>query len=383
MTETKDFINPFLTRNYRFWTGVPCSFLKSLINFTLMSRETTYITAASEGEAIAIAIGSYLAGQKSVVLCQNSGLGNTINPLTSLCHPFRIPLLLIVSHRGSPELADEPQHALMGIITEDLLKTLKIPFRIFPNDGPDVDRILEEADRYMDRENRPFALIVKKNALTDYSLSERSFRTTQAPASAQGSFVTPPPERMSRLEAIKIVRNHFTDNALLLGTTGKTGRELFSLGHKSNQLYVVGGMGCASAIGLGLCLSQSKQRKVVIFDGDGAILMKMGTLATIGHYSPEHLIHIALDNEVHESTGGQETVSPSIDLAQIASSCSYRHSFRADTPEGLNRIVKNALKISGPTFIHLKIKPGSDPKLGRPTLSPEEVKKEFMEYIRQ
>ncbi|MBI4125591.1 MAG: phosphonopyruvate decarboxylase [Deltaproteobacteria bacterium] len=377
MIQAKDFIEPALERGYRFWSGVPCSFLTPFINYVIQNKELRYVGASSEGEAVAIAIGSYLAGNKSVAICQNSGLGNMVNPLTSLNYPFRIPLLLIVTHRGAPGIQDEPQHVLMGQITEKLLETMRIPYLPFPEEGRDVQRTLAEVENYIEKENLPFALIMKKDAVTSYPLEQKITFHHFPVSPVEGKFYWSGDSRMRRLEAIQIIKETASQRALLIATTGKTGRELFALGHQSNQIYIVGGMGCAAGIGLGLSLGQPS-KKVLVLDGDGAVLMKMGTLATIGHYQPKNLIHIVLDNEAHESTGAQFTVSGSTDIASVASACRYRKLFRCDQAKDLKRYLDLAMQSEGPVMIHVKIAVGSDPKLGRPTLTPHEVKDQFV-----
>lgn len=330
---------------------------------------------------MALSIGSYLSGNKAVAICQNSGLGNMVNPLTSLNYPFRIPLLLIVTHRGAPGIKDEPQHVLMGQITEELLETMRIPHLPFPENTEDVKRTLDEAETYMNGENLPFALIMKKDAVKSYPLKQKVRFSDFPLVSVEGQFYLSADSRMRRLEAIQMIKEKVSRQALLVATTGKTGRELFALGHLSNQIYMVGGMGCAAGVGLGLSLGQ-QSKKVVVIDGDGAVLMKMGTLATIGHYQPNSLIHIVLDNEAHESTGAQSTVSGSMDIANIASACRYRKIFRCDRKEDFESSLRLALQSQGPVMIHAKVAVGSDPNLGRPKLSPSEIKDQFMRWIK-
>ena len=140
MIEARSFVEPARARGYSFWSGVPCSFLTPFINYVLQDGALDYLGAASEGEAVAIASGAVLGGRRSVVICQNSGLGNTVNPLTSLNYTFKIPVLLIVTHRGAPGVHDEPQHELMGRITGDLLDTMEIPWKTFPVQDDEIER---------------------------------------------------------------------------------------------------------------------------------------------------------------------------------------------------------------------------------------------------
>jgi phosphonopyruvate decarboxylase len=380
LIKSEDFIKPILARGYDFWTGVPCSILKPFINYVIGAKELDYVGASSEGEAVGIAMGAHLSGRKTVVICQNSGLGNMINPLASLNYTFRIPTLLIVTHRGAPESKDEPQHELMGQITRELLETMRIPSRDFPEETKDIERALEEADEYMNSERLPYALIMKKGIISPHPLKEKKSAASTLASEPQGTFSVSSKKRMARLHAIKTILGSLVGDELIIATTGKTGRELFDLGHRPRQLYVVGGMGCASSIGLGLSISRP-ERKVIVLDGDGATLMKMGTLATIGWCAPKNLLHVILDNEAHESTGGQATASETADIGRIAAACSYKAVFRTDTDEGLRESIKAALGSDGPVMIHIKVSVGSEAGLGRPTLTPVQVKEEFMRLL--
>jgi phosphonopyruvate decarboxylase len=383
MIEAREFLAPALARGYSFWTGVPCSFLTPFINYVIQSEDLDYVGAASEGEAVGIAAGAHLAGRKTVVICQNSGLGNTVNPLTSLNYPFKIPTLLITTHRGAPDIDDEPQHELMGKITPDLLDTMEIPWEVFPAEASQVEETLARAERSMEATGRPYALLMKKGTVAKFPLEREEPPLYDAPVEVKGGLCRKPSERMKRSDAIAVVRDVFSDHALI-ATTGKIGRELFSLGHRSNQLYCVGSMGCASAMGLGAALVSEGigegGKPVAVLDGDGAALMKMGAFATIGHYAPRGLIHVLLDNEVHESTGAQTTVSSSIDFARIAAACGYREVVRSDDLAALPGLLAELKEKAGPMLIHLKVAVGSIPDLGRPTMTPEEVKREFMTW---
>lgn len=382
MIQASDFIEPAWQGGWSFWAGVPCSFLTPFINGAIQDSRLQYVAASSEGEAVAAAVGAFLAGTKPVVICQNSGLGNMVNPLTSLAYPFRIPLLLIVTHRGAPGIPDEPQHVLMGQITTELLDTLRVPHLPFPLEKEKVGDVLEEVQGFQSREQLPFSLVMSKGSVAPYPLMERKRDLFPEITPVEGHFVLQPERRMRRGAAIRLIREFFGGRAALVATTGKTGRELFTLGHSPNQFYVIGGMGCAAGIGLGLSLGK-KSKKIVVIDGDGAILMKMGTLATIGHYQPENLIHIVLDNEAHESTGGQFTVSGSVDLAGVAAACRYRKVLRCDTPEDFEKILPVADGSLGPVMVHVKVSVGSDPGLGRPTLGPLAIRNGFMDWMKE
>ena len=186
---------------------------------------------------------------------------------------------------------------------------------------------------------------------------------------------------MTRIQAIEVVREAAGDEAALIGTTGKIGRELYAIGDQPNQLYVVGSMGCASGIAMGVQLGSGGRRPVVVLDGDGAALMKMGTLATIGYYAPSPFVHVIIDNEAHESTGGQATVSSGVDFATIAAGCGYRNTWRVDSPDALAAAVSEAMRLEGPNLVHVKVAVGSAADLGRPGLAPTEVKDRFMAWL--
>jgi len=381
MIAASDFLGPAVALGYDFWTGVPCSILTPFINSVIQSEALDYVGAASEGEAVGIAAGAHLAGRKTVVICQNSGLGNTVNPLTSLNYPFRVPTLLITTHRGAPDISDEPQHELMGQITGDLLDALRIPWERFPTAVEQVGPVLERAETSMRETGLPFTLLMSKGSVAKVGIEPTARQPFGPPAVVEGAFERSPGERMKRVTAIRLAREVLGEETALFATTGKIGRELYTLGHRDNQLYVVGSMGCASGMALGAALSG--RRPVAVFDGDGALLMKMGALATIGHQRPADFLHIVLDNEAHDSTGGQATISASIDIAGIAAACAYQRCWRVDDEDALREILAQARQADGPAMVHVKVAPGSDPGLGRPDRTPEQVKRGFMRWLQR
>lgn len=380
MIQATSFLEPLQLRGFSFYSGVPCSFLKPFINSVINSSRLDYVGATSEGEAAGITLGAYLAGRNTVTMCQNSGLGNVVNPLTSLNFPFRIPTLLITTWRGEPGLQDEPQHNLMGQITHQLLDTLRIPWIPFPESDDEIEEAIREADSYMTERQLPFALVLRKGAITSSKLGAKPVPNKadihkQIRAFGLGS------ERPTRTQAIKQILENTADADAIIATTGKTGRELFTLDDRHGNLYVVGGMGTAAPIGLGISLCQPKQRTIIL-DGDGAALMKLGALATIGHYQPEKFLHIILDNESHDSTGGQATASSTTHFAHIAAAANYRNVYTAESLEEINACFKDEKRHNGPSLLHLKIKSGSPEKLGRPTVKPHQVKERFMDFLK-
>jgi phosphonopyruvate decarboxylase len=379
MISAAAFIEHARALGYSLFAGVPCSFLKPFINYVISDRALDYIGAASEGEAVGITLGAYLGGRQTVTMCQNSGLGNMVNPLTSLNHPFRIPTLLITTWRGEPGVKDEPQHELMGRITHRLLETMEIPWLPFPREEAQIAPTMAQAEASMKERSKPFALVMSQDSVAEYDLAEPPApgRVTTA---VRRHDPLPLGERMIRTEALQAVLESLAGDEAILGTTGKTGRELFTLADRASHLYVVGGMGTASAIGFGLARTQPKL-PVVVLDGDGAALMKLGSFATIGHYQPANLLHILLDNESHDSTGGQRTVSGVVDFVGVAAATNYRHAISAERPDDVRAAVQFLRQQAGPSLLHVRIRPGSPKNLGRPTVKPHEVKERFMAWV--
>lgn len=380
MIEASSFIEHLRELNYSQYAGVPCSYLKPFINYVIDDPTLDYLGAASEGEAVGITLGAYFGGRKTVTMCQNSGLGNMVNPLTSLNYPFQVPTLLITTWRGEPGGKDEPQHEQMGRITKGLLDAMEIPSLPFPTETDQIERTMAEAEASMAERNKPFALIMSKDSVAPHKLScqqDSQAVTTDIRLADWRSTE----ERTTRTGALNAVLENLNGDEAIIATTGKTGRELFTIADRPNHVYVVGGMGCASGIGFGVAHALPDQ-PVVVIDGDGAALMKLGALATIGHYQPKNLIHIVLDNEQHDSTGGQQTVSGTTRFAEVAAAVNYRRAWSIDDPSAIGPAVKELRGINGPSLLHVKIKPGSPDELGRPTIKPHEVKDRFMQFLR-
>jgi len=371
-----DFLDPARALGFDFYTGVPCSFLTPVINRVISRPGIDYIAAANEGDALAIAAGAWLAGRRTVVMCQNSGLGNLINPLTSLNYPFRIPTLMIVTWRGQPGLKDEPQHELMGRITADMLALAAVRHAPFPTAEGDVAGALEEAEAAMAETGLPFAFILRKGAVRDDGLDQAERPPRPAGRVRRAAAAGPPP---ARIEALGTLLEHLPAAAAVIATTGKSGRELFTLADRAQHLYQVGSMGCAASMGLGVALNFAGP--VVVVDGDGAALMRLGGLATIGALGPGNLVHVILDNGVHDSTGGQRTVSASVDFAAIAAASGYAAAWDVADLAAFRPALAAALAEPGPNLVRLKVKPGSIAKLGRPTVTPPEVARRFRDFL--
>jgi len=377
MIQASDFINPAKEFGFNTWAGVPCSFLTPFINSVIDDPDMSYVSAANEGDAVAAATGAALAGQRAVALMQNSGLGNAVSPLSSLNWVFRIPILLIITLRGEPGLPDEPQHELMGQITGRILDELQIPWVYFPRNADEVEGVLTVANWQMERSGLPYALVMRKGSVDKAELKSRWLPGVEPASFAQDQFCREVPE-LSRQEALTAVIEHTpVEESVVIGSTGYTGRELFAIADRPNQFYMVGSMGCASSLGLGLSLALP-EKQVLVADGDGAALMRMGNLATIGAYGRDNYRHLLLDNAVHESTGGQATVSPAVSFAAIAKACGYRRASEATAMAGLEAFLQAS---EGPSLLQLKTRRGVPEGLPRPDVSPREVKQRLMRHL--
>jgi len=369
------FVEETRRRGIGLYAGVPCSYLKPFINYVIDAPEMHYLAAANEGDAVAVAAGANLAGVGSVAMFQNSGLGNAVNPLTSLNYTFRIPLLLIVTLRGEPHgPADEPQHRLMGAITTQLLDSMRIPWSWFPRERAEIASTLDTAFTHMRRESRPYALIMRKGSVSPWPLAtKRGAKARQAVPDA----LSPVPAA-TRAEMLSAVLTATDDHDALIATTGYTGRELYALADRPGHFYMIGSMGCAASIGLGIATVQP-DRRVVVLDGDGALLMRLGALATAGYYRPRRFIHVLLDNGVHESTGGQATISPSLDFCAMARACGYPRAITAADPITLVNAIES--RRDGPLFIRAAIRRGVADDLPRPREKPTALAERFRAHL--
>lgn len=370
MLSCEDFSNICKKHGFTFFSGVPDSTFKSWMSF--LQRENTGLTnivTVNECEATAVCAGYHLStGKIGVLYMQNDGFAKTINPLTSLCSKevYSIPILLMIGWRGEPGKKDAPQHSIMGRILTDLLDLLEIPHEIISSDPEQVDATIEKAKEYMTKNSKPFAIIVRKGIFEEDQPEKQ-----------------PEVDLMTREEALKTIMALLEGDEIIISTTGKTSRELFEYRSSKKDgfdydFYNIGAMGCAQSIALGVAL-EKKDKRVFVFDGDGAVLMQMGALATIGHCHPENFYHIIFDNNAHDSTGGQPTVSDTVDFVKIALACNYKSGKIVRNKKDLEKTLKELKK--GPTLIVVKVKKGARKDLGRPTMSPVEHKKHFMKYV--
>ena len=377
LIEASQFVGPAKRLGFDFWAGVPCSYLTPFINYTIGDSELTYISSANEGDAVAAATGAALGGHRSVAMMQNSGLGNAVSPLTSLNHVCHIPILLIITLRGEPGKPDEPQHELMGQITPQLLDTMQIPWSWFPDTEKDVEHTLRMAVDHMDVSGRPYALIMKKGMVAPYQLKHTPGRNKSIEADGPKPAIIGR-EIPARHDVLKqLVLDSDVSETVLIASTGFNGRELYAIADRPNHLYMVGSMGCAASLGLGLSLVRP-DKKIIVIDGDGAVLMRMGNMATVGAYAGDNFYHLLLDNHVHESTGGQATVSSVVDFQAVANACGYQSvSLAHESCRGIT----DFLQEKAPAFMLMETSLGVPEGLPRPSVKPSDVARRLMKHL--
>jgi len=397
MIEAAQFVEAARSRGFEWYAGVPCSYLTPFINYVLQDASLHYVSAANEGDAVALIAGAALAGKRGIAMMQNSGLGNAVSPLTSLTWTFRLPQLLIVTWRGQPGVADEPQHALMGPVTPQMLETMEIPWELFPTEAEAIGPALERAIRHMDETGRPYALVMQKGSVAPYELKGGgAMPEKHALPLARTQWTGRSPDQLpTRQQALeRVIAATPAESTVVLASTGFCGRELYALDDRANQLYMVGSMGCVTPFALGLALARPDLR-VVALDGDGAALMRMGAFATLGAYGPSNLTHVLLDNGAHDSTGGQATVSAQVSFANVAAACGYAAATESDDLAALDAVLAaardgangtsggatGASSVDGTRFVRLTIRRGTPDGLPRPTITPPDVKTRLMRHI--
>lgn len=356
-----------------FYAGVPDSLLKNLCAYiTDHADERHNIIAANEGGALGLAAGHYLATRQiPVVYMQNSGEGNIINPLASLTDPdvYNIPVLLVIGWRGKPGVHDEPQHVKQGKVTTGLLNLMGIDYTVLSKEEDKAETQIKKGIDYMQRTNECYALVIEKDTFETYTLQN-----------VEKNDLT-----LSREEAIQKVAAAMGENDVCVSTTGMISRELFeyrtamSQGHERDFL-TVGSMGHANQIALGIAMAQP-DRRVWCFDGDGATIMHMGSMAIVASKQPMNYIHVVFNNGAHDSVGGQPTAGLKIDLAKIAEAAGYLKVISVSLEQQLESAI-NAVKLSkGPVFLEIKVKKGNRNDLGRPTTTPIQNKSALMSFL--
>lgn len=364
MINTKDFYDYLIKNRMDFFTGVPDSLLSNICACIKENTpEKNNIIAANEGNAVGIACGYHIAtGNYGVVYMQNSGEGNAVNPLLSIADEdvYSIPMLLMIGWRGEPGIKDEPQHKKQGKVTLALLEAMGIEYAILEDN---YIRQIDDAVEYMKSNSRPYAIIVRKGMFSDYN-AEKDVNNFP----------------MTRERALECVLDKIGEDDFIVSTTGKTSREIFEIREARGQSHAgdfltVGGMGHTSSIALGMSLGTDKN--VYCIDGDGSFIMHMGSFAITADKAGANFKYILNNNGAHESVGGQPTVGLKIDVAAILKAVGFRNVWTAETAEeiadGMDKLSKESL-----SALIINTHQGSRENLGRPTISPQENKKNMM-----
>lgn len=379
MIKSSTFYDLLLKHDTDFFAGVPDSLLKNLCAYiTDNAPSEKHIISANEGSATALASGYHFAtGKIPLIYMQNSGEGNMINPLLSLVDPdvYSVPMLILIGWRGEPGVHDEPQHVKQGKVTCDLLDAMKVPYEILTDDESKLSEQFEKAYSYIKTNNAPYAFVIRKGTFDEYVLQNNIKVVAE----------------MKREEAIEKIMLGASEKTAFISTTGMASRELYelrekhSMGHEKDFL-TVGSMGHASQIALAIAM-QKKDRPIFCIDGDGATIMQMGGLATVGTRKPKNMVHFVMNNGAHDSVGGQPTVGLEIDIPAIAKACGYEKIVSVSTANELESTMKEIKDsfekgLNVLTFVEVKVSKGARKDLGRPKTTPQENKKALMEFLK-
>jgi len=379
MIKPSTFYDLLLKNGTDFFAGVPDSLLKNFCAYvTDNAPAEKHIISANEGSATALASGYHFAtGKIPLIYMQNSGEGNMINPLLSLVDPdvYSVPLLILIGWRGEPGVHDEPQHVKQGKVTCDLLDAMKVPYEVLTDDEAKLSEQLNKAYAYIKENSAPYALVIRKGTFDEYVLQNNIKVEAE----------------MKREEAIEKIMLSASDKTAFISTTGMASRELYELRDKHNMAHnrdflTVGSMGHASQIALAVAM-QKPNRPIFCIDGDGATIMQMGGLATVGTRKPKNLVHFVMNNGAHDSVGGQPTVGLQIDIPAIAKACGYEKVYTVATKEELDNTLSE-IKFSFDngsnilTFVEVKVSKGARKDLGRPKSTPIENKNALMDFLK-
>lgn len=354
MILVEDFLKRLNKKNISFFSGVPDSILKDFCNTLSKFNSRKHIIATNEGSAVSLGVGYFLRKKKiPCIYMQNSGFGNAINPLISIADKkvYSIPMLLLIGWRGSPNSKDEPQHMTKGKITPNLLRLLNIKFCVLKKkkDLNKLDKLLSFAKK----NNQPVACLIEKNIM--YSKKKIIIKKKK--------------KHLSRKDFIKTFLNVVPKGSKIISTTGYTSRELFQIRNKNKMIkgkdfYMVGGMGHASIVSLGVSLNTTKN--VICLDGDGSFFMHLGASNTIGKFGKKNFKHILFNNNSHESVGGQPTYSENVKIKNLILSMGYKSYKKINKKNNIDKEIKKFLISSGPSFLEVETSLGTLKNLARP-----------------
>lgn len=366
----EEFVGVLREHGINFYTGVPDSFLKEVLNYINFKFESENLIAANEGNAVALAAGHYLStGKPALCYMQNSGIGNAINPILSLLDPmvYGIPVMFLIGYRGKSGIKDEPQHKKQGLVTEELLSTVGIEYKVISSEFTknELSEILSCKLPEMKATGKSFAFVAEKNTFDEYVFTpEKS------------------PYKLERERAIEIVVENLKD-FWFVSTTGHISRELFEIRERKKEIHdrdflTVGSMGHSSMIAFGIAKNHLN-KKIAVLDGDGALIMHMGAMSTIGASDLSDFFHIVFNNGAHDSVGGLPTKGFDISFKETAKALGYDYAESVSDEVSLREFLSEG--INGKIFLEIRVKKGARKNLGRPTLSTFEMKEKFMKSL--
>ena len=378
MIRPEFFIEALREKGIDCFAGVPDSLLKNICAYITDHFDAAHnIIAANEGAAVGLAAGHYLAtGQPACVYMQNSGEGNIINPLASLTDQevYNIPVLLLIGWRGRPGVHDEPQHVKQGKVTTGLLNVMGVNYEVLSKEEDKAAKQIEKAAKAL-ANKEVFALVIEKDTFEDYKLQNVEVNDLT----------------ITREEAIQTVAAALGEKDCIVSTTGMISRELFEYRAAMNQgherdFLTVGSMGHASQIALGIALAQP-ERRVWCFDGDGAAIMHMGSMAIVANKAPKNYVHVVFNNGAHDSVGGQPTVGLKIGLPAVAEAVGYKAAISVNSKEELEKelstLNSQLSTLGGPILLEVQVRKGNRKDLGRPTTTPIQNKEALMDFLRK
>ena len=378
MIRPEFFIEALRDKGIDCFAGVPDSLLKNICAYITDHFDAAHnIIAANEGAAVGLAAGHYLAtGQPACVYMQNSGEGNIINPLASLTDQevYNIPVLLLIGWRGRPGVHDEPQHVKQGKVTTGLLNVMGVNYEVLSKEEDKAAKQIDKAAKALTNKE-VFALVIEKDTFEDYKLQNVEVNDLT----------------MTREVAIQTVAAALGEKDCIVSTTGMISRELFEYRAAMNQgherdFLTVGSMGYASQIALGIALAQP-DRRVWCFDGDGAAIMHMGSMAIVANKAPKNYVHVVFNNGAHDSVGGQPTVGLKIDLPAVAKAVGYKATIsvnsKVELEKELSTLNSQLSTLGGPVLLEIKVKKGNRKDLGRPTTTPIQNKEALMDFLKK
>ena len=370
MIKPDQFLNELISQGIEFFSGVPDSLLKHFLAHLDTLNDRNHIIATNEGSAVALAMGYNLATNKlPLVYLQNSGLGNTINPLLSLADKkvYSIPMIIMVGWRGEPGVKDEPQHIKQGEVTIELIESMNYEYSILSNNFEESKKQIQKLIKIANTDQKPVFLVVKKDTFSESKFDKKI-----------------PVDLISRESAIAAICNSIEKEDLVISTTGKASRELYEIRkiHKSSNadFLTVGGMGHANQIALGVSLF-SNNKNIYCIDGDGAVLMHMGGLVQIANSSHNRFCHIIINNSSHESVGGQPTLGEKFSFAEVCKNIGYTTTCRVNSIADLIENIKLFKVKGGVVCIELICSSSSRKNLSRPSSTPLENKKSFINKL--